>query len=162
MRYRDASAAIEWLCKVFGFERHAVYPGPNNTVGHAELTLGGGMIMLGSEKDDEYGRGFTSPAEVGNKETRSAYIIVPDADAVYARAKAAGGKIIRELQNTDYGTVGASAPIAHGHKGKTNRVDNIALAMRYPRSRMGLICARHILAHRAKSPAKIARANSGT
>ena len=56
MRYRDANAAIEWLCNVFGFERHAVYPGPNNTVGHAELTLGGGMIMLGSGKDDEYGR----------------------------------------------------------------------------------------------------------
>ena len=54
MRYRDANAAIDWLCNVFGFERHAVYPGPNNTVGHAELTLGGGMIMLGSGKDDEY------------------------------------------------------------------------------------------------------------
>ena len=28
MRYRDANAAIEWLCNVFGFEKHAVYPGP--------------------------------------------------------------------------------------------------------------------------------------
>src|ERR1700727_1704638 len=104
MRYRDANAAIDWLCNVFGFERHAVYPGPNNTVGHAELTLGGGMIMLGSGKDDEFGRGFTSPSEVGDKETRNVYIVVPDADVVYARAKAAGGKIVRELQNTDYGS----------------------------------------------------------
>lgn len=104
MRYRDANAAIEWLCNVFGFERHAVYLGPNNTVGHAELTLNGGMIMLGSGKDDEYGRGFKTPEELGGFETRSVYIVVPDADAAYARSKAAGGKIVRELQNTDYGS----------------------------------------------------------
>jgi len=115
MRYRDANDAIDWLCSVFGFERHAVYPGPNNTVGHAELTLGGGMIMLGSAKDDEFGRGFTSPSEVGDRETRSVYIIVPDADAVYARAKAAGGKIVRELQNTDYGSREFSVKDPEGH-----------------------------------------------
>ena len=115
MRYRDASAAIDWLCKVFGFERHAVYPGPNNTVGHAELTLNGGMIMLGSTKDDEYGRGFKSSSEVGNIETRSTYIVVNDADAVYARAKAAGGKIVRELGNTDYGSREFSVKDPEGH-----------------------------------------------
>jgi len=115
MRYRDAHAAIEWLCKVFGFERHTVYPGPNNTVGHAELTLSGGMIMLGSGKDDEYGRGFKSPSELGNLESRSAYIIVSDTDAVYDRAKAAGGKIVREIQNTDYGSREFTVKDPEGH-----------------------------------------------
>ena len=52
LRYQDAAAAIEWLCNVLGFERHAVYPGPDGTIGHAELTLNGGMVMLGSQKDD--------------------------------------------------------------------------------------------------------------
>jgi uncharacterized glyoxalase superfamily protein PhnB len=102
LRYRDAPAAIDWLCKVFGFARHAVYPGPDHTIGHAELTLGGGMIMLGSHKED--GSGFKSPADFGGFETRSAYIVVADADAVYARAREAGGTIVRELQNTDYGS----------------------------------------------------------
>ena len=115
LRYKDAPAAIEWLCKVFGFERHAVYPGPDNTVGHAELTLNGGMIMLGSAKDDEYGRGFRSPSELGNVETRGAYIVVNDADAVYARAKAAGGTIVRELQNTDYGSREFGVKDPEGH-----------------------------------------------
>jgi uncharacterized glyoxalase superfamily protein PhnB len=55
LRYRDARTAIDWLCNVLGFTRHAVYDGPNNTVGHAELALNGGMIMLGSHKDDDYG-----------------------------------------------------------------------------------------------------------
>jgi uncharacterized glyoxalase superfamily protein PhnB len=115
LRYRDAKAAIEWLCNVFGFERHAVYPGPNDTIGHAELALNGGMIMLGSGKDDEYSRGFTSPSEIGDRETRGVYIIVSDADAVYARAKAAGGKIVRELQNTDYGSREFSVKDPEGH-----------------------------------------------
>ena len=115
MRYRDANAAIEWLCNVFGFEKHAVYPGPNNTVGHAELTLGGGMIMLGSEKDDAYGRGFKSPADVGDVETRSVYIVVADAVDVYERAKAASGRIVRELQTTDYGSREFTVKDPEGH-----------------------------------------------
>ena len=104
LRYRDAAAAIDWLCKVFGFEKHVVYPGPNGTIGHAELKLGGGMIMLGSVKDDEYGRGFKSPNELGGMETRSTYIVVADADAVYARAQAAGGEVVRPIQKTEYGS----------------------------------------------------------
>jgi uncharacterized glyoxalase superfamily protein PhnB len=115
LRYRNAPAAIDWLCQVLGFARHAVYPGPENTIGHAELTLGSGMIMLGSYKDDAYGHGFKSPEEVGGFETRSAYVIVADADAVYAKAKAAGGTIVREIQNTDYGSREFTVKDLEGH-----------------------------------------------
>lgn len=115
LRYHDAHAAIEWLCLVIGFTRHAVYPGPDNTVGHAELTLNGGMIMLGSHKDDEYGKGFRSPGELGNVETRTAYVVVKDADAVYARAQAVGAQIVRPIQNTDYGSREFSVKDPEGH-----------------------------------------------
>ena len=71
--------------------------------------------MLGSGKDDEYGRGFKSPTDLGNIETRSTYIVVWDADAVYERAKAAGGKIVRELQNTDYGSREFTVKDPEGH-----------------------------------------------
>jgi uncharacterized glyoxalase superfamily protein PhnB len=123
LRYRDAPGAIEWLCSVFGFAKHAVYPGPDNTIGHAELTLGGGMIMLGSYKDDAYGRGFKAPGEVGNVETRGAYIVVPDADAVYARAKAAGGTIVREILNTDYGSREFTVKDPEGHSWSVGTYD---------------------------------------
>ncbi len=115
MRYCDARAAIEWLSNVFGFERHAVYEGPDGSIAHAELTLNGGMIMLGSQKNDEFGRSFKSPAEVGGVETRSAYIVVADADAVYARAQAAGATIVRPLQNTDYGSREFAVKDPEGH-----------------------------------------------
>ncbi|HUN86682.1 MAG TPA: VOC family protein [Terracidiphilus sp.] len=123
MRYRDAKAAIEWLCSVFGFEQKAVYDGPNGSIAHAELTLGAGMIMLGSQKDDEYGRGFKTPQELGGVETRSAYIVVADADAVHARAVAAGGTIVRALQNTDYGSREFSVKDPEGHSWSVGTYD---------------------------------------
>jgi uncharacterized glyoxalase superfamily protein PhnB len=103
MRYRDANDAIDWLCKAFGFEKHLVVPGENGTVAHAQLTLGNGMIMLGSARDDEFGRRVKPPRETGGIGTQSAYVIVEDADAHYARAKAAGAEIVMEVEDQDYG-----------------------------------------------------------
>jgi uncharacterized glyoxalase superfamily protein PhnB len=48
LQYEDARAAIDFLCKAFGFDRKAVYEGEGGTIAHAELTLGNGMVMLGS------------------------------------------------------------------------------------------------------------------
>jgi uncharacterized glyoxalase superfamily protein PhnB len=114
-RYRNAPAAIEWLCNIFGFERHAVYEGENGTIAHAELVLGSGMIMLGTGKDDEYSRNFKSPAELGGIETASTYIVVPDADAACARAIAAGATIVRPLQDTPYNSREFTVKDAEGH-----------------------------------------------
>ncbi|MGA2649934.1 MAG: VOC family protein [Terracidiphilus sp.] len=115
LRYRNAPAAIEWLCGVIGFSRHAVYGGENGTIGHAELALNGGMIMLGSAKDDEHSHRFKSPDELDGVETRSVYIVVPDADAVHARAVAAGATIVRPLQNTNYGSREFAVRDPEGH-----------------------------------------------
>lgn len=115
LRYRNAPAAIDWLCNVIGFERHAVHEGPAGTIGHAELTIGGGMIMLGSEKDDEHSRRFKSPADLGDVETRSVYIVVPDADAAHARAVSAAATIIRPLQDTPYGSREFAVSDPEGH-----------------------------------------------
>lgn len=112
-RYRDAHAAIDWLCNVLGFARNVVYEGPDNTVAHAQLTLGGGMIMLGSGKEDEFGRGFRPPAELRNVETRSVYLMVEDVDAVWAQA--AGATVVRPLQDTAYGSREFAVKDPEGH-----------------------------------------------
>jgi uncharacterized glyoxalase superfamily protein PhnB len=103
MAYRNAPEAIEWLCRVFGFEKHAVYPGPDNTIMHAELTLGDGMIMLGSVTSNTQKQLMKQPDELGGAETRSDNLIVGDADAVYARAKAAGAEIVSDIEDKPYG-----------------------------------------------------------
>jgi uncharacterized glyoxalase superfamily protein PhnB len=123
LRYRDAEAAIEWLCSVLGFTRHVVFAGENGTINHAELRLGNGMIMLGSVKDDEYGRGFTPPTELGGVETRSVYIVVPDADAVHARAVAAGAEIVKPLRDTPYGSREFAVKDPDGHSWSVGTYD---------------------------------------
>ena len=40
MRYRDAAAAIEWLCKTFGFEKHLVVPGEDEFERLKQVSLG--------------------------------------------------------------------------------------------------------------------------
>lgn len=105
LRYRDAPAAIDWLCNVFGFERQAVYANDDGTIAHAQLTLGDGMLMLGSvqKQDTEWGKQIKQPDEIGGAETQAPYLVVDNADEVYARAKAAGAKIVIEIRDEDYG-----------------------------------------------------------
>ena len=108
LRYRDAATAIDWLCRAFGFEKHLVVPGESGAIAHAQLTFGNGMIMLGSARDDEFGRLQKTPAEVGGVGTQSPYIIVADADTHHARAVAAGATIVYALKDEDYGGRGYS------------------------------------------------------
>ncbi len=104
MRYRDATAAIEWLCRVFGFEKRVVHSLPDGRIAHAELTLGGGMLMIGSVQADQRNQWIRHPSETAGAETQSPYVIVTDPDAVYQRAKAAGAEILQEITTTDFGS----------------------------------------------------------
>jgi len=115
LRYRDAKAAIRWLCDVFGFEQQAVHEAADGSVAHAQLSFGNGMVMLGSVVDNEYGRNICQPAEVGGKETQAPYLVVADADAVYSRAKAAGFEIVVDIKDEDYGGRGFSCRDPEGH-----------------------------------------------
>lgn len=105
LTYRDAPAAIEWLCNTFGFEKHLVVPGENNTVVHAELSFGNGMLMLGSVKADssEYGKLMTQPADINGMQTQTIYVVVADADAVYERVRSAGMDIVIDIKDEDHG-----------------------------------------------------------
>ncbi len=102
MRYRDAPAAIDWLCDVLGFERRLVVPGENGTIAHAQLTLGNGMIMLGSYRGDDPAD-IVVASEPGGLLTQCALIVVADIEAHYERTKAAGADIVMELEEQFYG-----------------------------------------------------------
>lgn len=97
LRYRDAHAAIEWLCRAFGFEKHAVYA-DGDVVHHAQLVFGNGMIMLGSVANDSaFGKRIAQPDDIGGRETQCAYIIVDD------------------YEEKDYGSAGYSCRDIEGH-----------------------------------------------
>jgi uncharacterized glyoxalase superfamily protein PhnB len=106
LRYKDAKAAIDFLDRAFGLERKAVHENEDGTIGHAELTYGRGMVMLGTS-------GVGDP-QFDTRQS-SIYVIVSDPDALYERAKAAGAEITRELQDTDYGSREFSARDPEGN-----------------------------------------------
>ena len=104
----NAPAAIDWLHKAFGFEKRFVVPGENETVAHAELRNGAGMIMMGSTcAPDPKNPWASAPFGI--------YVQVKDVDAHYARAKAAGAEIVRPLADTPYGAREYSARDCDGH-----------------------------------------------
>lgn len=104
LRYRRARTAVDWLCRSFGFEPRLVVPGEGpEEIAHAQLSFGAGMIMLGSARDDDFGRLMTHPDETGGRETMSAYVVVNDVDAHCARATAAGATVVMAPADQDYG-----------------------------------------------------------
>jgi uncharacterized glyoxalase superfamily protein PhnB len=114
LHYRDAAAAIDWLCRAFGFERHQVVPGANGAIVHAELTFGHGMIMLGSA-GGEYSDLQKTPRQVGGAGTVCICVIVADADLHHQRAVAAGAEVVTELETKSYGGRGYGCRDLEGH-----------------------------------------------
>lgn len=118
LRYRDAPRMIEWLCDTFGFKKHLVVPNEDGAIAHAELSFGNGMIMLGSIRDGEetaFARLTRQPNDIGGAETQSPYLVVENADEIYARAKAAGAEIVIEIKDQDYGSRDFSCRDPEGH-----------------------------------------------
>ena len=107
LRYLDAKSMIDWLCDAFGFQRHLVVEDEQGGIAHAQLTLGNAMIMLGSARDDAFGK-LMSTAEALGGVSQSAYIVVADIDALCARARACGAEIVMAPKDEDYGGRGFS------------------------------------------------------
>lgn len=99
MRFVDADAALEWLSRAFGFEPREVYRDDHDTISHAEVSLGPGIVMFGP----------------GDASSQGVYVAVDDVDAHYERARAAGAEIIREIEDTDYGSREYTARDLEGH-----------------------------------------------
>ena len=115
LRYRNAHVAIDWLCDAFGFQRQAVYA-DERTVLHAQLTFGGGMVMLGSaDNKSEWGRHTVQPDEVDGRETQSCCVVVEAIDEHYRKAKAAGAEIVIDIADQEYGGRGYACRDIEGH-----------------------------------------------
>lgn len=118
LRYHDAHAAIEWLIRVFGFEKQAVFEGPHQTVAHAQLTHGGGMLMLGSASNaGPFSRYWIDLSETGRRETVGLTLIVSDEEcvAMYQRVKGEGVEILQPLSSPDYGGKSFGCRDLEGH-----------------------------------------------
>lgn len=111
LTYDDAPAAIEFLCRAFGFRRRLVVPGENGAVRHSELSLGEGVVMVSSS--DEANR-RTSPRNLPALHG-GLCVLIDDPDAHHARAAAAGAEITQAPQDEHYGGRGYMARDPEGH-----------------------------------------------
>lgn len=110
LTYSDARAAIDWLCRVFGFTRRLIVNGPDGSIRHSELSLGTGVLMVSSARDGRLG-----PGQPGGSRA-SISVHVPDPDSHHARAVAAGARILQPIRDEDYGARGYAAVDLEGHE----------------------------------------------
>jgi uncharacterized glyoxalase superfamily protein PhnB len=102
--YDDARAAIEWLCRAFGFEVRLVVEGDKGSILHSELTYGDGVVMVSSvDSGRPTRRGKRSPRSLDGANTQALFMYVDDVDAHCNRARAAGARIVTEPKTEDYG-----------------------------------------------------------
>jgi PhnB protein len=107
-----AAAAIEFYEKVLGAKERMRMPGPDDKLGHAELDLGNGLIMLADEFPDMGARG---PKSVGGTPV-TIHAYVDDVDAVFQAALAEGATATREVENQFYGDRTGQFEDPFGHK----------------------------------------------
>lgn len=110
LTYDDALAARTWLSALGFTDGILVMSADGSTVEHSEMIWPeGGRVMVSSRvKGDDT---FAVP-----RGAASVYVVVDDPDAVFARAKDLGAQVIRDMEDTDYGSRGFSVTDAEGNR----------------------------------------------
>jgi len=106
--------ALEFYQRAFGAQLGMSMPGPDGLLMHAEMSIGGSIIMLADE--------VSMPGEVVRRSPKNAGAItggvmlyVEDVDAVFQRALAEGAKSLREPTDEFWGDRFAQLQDPFGH-----------------------------------------------
>ena len=110
---KGGNDAIAFYKKAFGAEELVRMPMPGGLVGHAELKIGGSILMLADEMNhpDAISK---SPQALGGV-TGGLCLYVTDCDALFNRAIEAGAKVRRPLTNQFYGDRSGTVEDPFGH-----------------------------------------------
>jgi uncharacterized glyoxalase superfamily protein PhnB len=107
--YADVPKAVDWLVKVFGFEKIMIQPTGNDRH-HGEVRYGAGVVMMGTAAEQFESQ---SPHQA-QAHTGGVFVYLDDVDGHCARAKAAGAEIVQDLSDQAYGrTYWARDPEGH-------------------------------------------------
>jgi PhnB protein len=108
---KNATGALEFYKDAFGAIELMRMPMPDGKIGHAEIKLGGAIIMLSDEFPD---CGCLSPDTIGGSAT-SVMIYLDDVDAFADRAIAAGAKVLEPVKDQFYGDRSCKLQDTSGH-----------------------------------------------
>jgi PhnB protein len=105
-----AAKALAFYAAAFGARERMRLDGPNGTIGHAEIEIGDSLVMLA----DPWAGGSSAPP-TGEKASVSIHLYVPDVDAAFARAVAAGATVLHPVETMFYGDRGGGLRDPFGH-----------------------------------------------
>jgi PhnB protein len=98
---QGAAKALEFYAAVFGATERMRFPGPGETIAHAEIQIGDSVVIV---EDEDPQRGSKAPPAGGLPGSpTSLFIYVEDVDAVIARAVELGATVQRPAADQFYG-----------------------------------------------------------
>lgn len=122
IHYEDAATALGWLAEAFGFSERSRITMPDGSIGHAEMEIGDGLIMLAESVPHYQGpKRHAETCEATRQWSATPYIVdgvhvyVDDLDAHFSRAKGAGATILSEPEDAGHGRMYRAAD-PEGHR----------------------------------------------
>jgi len=112
LAYDDAPAAIDFLCRAFGFSERSRMTAPDGTIGHAEVVLGGNVVMLATTWK---AGGMASPRDLPAMPSQL-FCEIDQVDGHFERARNAGAVVIAEPETQPYGFRMYRALDPEGHR----------------------------------------------
>ncbi|MFF5703152.1 VOC family protein [Streptomyces sp. NPDC012794] len=106
----DAPEALSFYTRAFGADEEFRLPAPGGGVLHAEIRVGGAVLMLGDAAEGH----FASPASLGGTST-ALHVYVPDVDALVRTAVAAGAELLQAPADQFHGDRTAVLRDPSGH-----------------------------------------------
>ena len=108
---KGAARAIAFYKKVFGAKEIMRMPGPDGTLGHAEIEINAHRIMLA---DEVPAMNFKGPHAFGGSPVHI-HLYVKNSDSVVKRAVVAGARLERPVEDQFYGDRSGSVVDPFGH-----------------------------------------------
>ncbi len=124
LNYDDAPAAIDFLCRAFGFEVDYKMEMDDGRIGHAELSYGNSTVMLASSFPE---MGLVSPRKFAERYSQI-YCVVDDIEAHHETARREGATIAAEPKRADYGGWNYRAVDPEGHRWYFSQLDRDSAA----------------------------------
>ena len=127
---RDAARALDFYKKAFGATELMRFPAPGGKIGHAEIKIGEGVVMLADESPE---MGHKSPQTIGGTPV-SLMFYVADVDAQLRQGarrrrrghESAQGPVLWRSQRDDHRSVRPCLDDRHAHRGRLARGDAAA------------------------------------
>jgi len=109
---KGAANAIAFYKKVFGAKEEFRLEDQDKRIGHAELSIGDGRLMLSDEYPDF---GALAPPSIGGTPVKL-HLYVADVDATMKKAQSAGATVLRAAQDQFHGDRSGMIADPFGHQ----------------------------------------------